>query len=470
MMFIPSSYKNKKFALLGLGITGESLLKHLNKFGIEPICWDDDEAKRKKFEGKGVKLFNLTDPIIWKELDILLISPGIPFLYPKPHPVVKLARENFAEVDTDIGLFFKFLQDKSDFEKIMKPTVICITGSNGKSTTTALINHILCGISRDVEMGGNIGRPVMDLTFEKSQSVKVIELSSYQIEIAKKLEPDIAIFLNLANDHLERHGGLGGYFLSKSKLFYQGNPKYSIVGVDQNEGKFLANSLESSCNPSISVIQISTNGPILGSNWSVFISKNFIIESRFGKEIFKSNISEAMQIPGEHNRQNACAAYAACRALGYNPEEAFEQICSFKGLPHRTEIVRKLDGVVFVNDSKATNVESSVNSLKAFDNIRWIAGGLKKEGDVLNFNKFYSKIKKVYLIGSSAIEFSSSLKDLTQEISGELQIAVSSAYKEADPGDTVLLSPGCASFDQFKNFEERGDKFCNFVNELKIKT
>ena len=459
-------YTDKKVALLGLGITGQSLISHLKKFGIDPICWDDEETQREKFKAKGIEIFDPNNPKIWKELDILVISPGIPFLYPEPHSVIKLARENAVQIATDIDLFFDCLEAKSNFEGTARPKVICVTGSNGKSTTTALIHHMLTGMSKDNEMGGNIGRPVMDLNMENPQCIKVIELSSYQLEIATKLQLDIGIFLNLSRDHLTRHGGLGGYFSSKSKLFHQGKPQYSIIGVDQNEGKSLANSLEVNNSFKTSVIQISSMGPVVGSNWAVFISKNFMIEVKSGKEIFRADLAKVLKIPGEHNQQNACAAYAACRALGLNPGQSFRKIGGFEGLPHRTALVRSLDKIIFVNDSKATNLESAKKSLRTFKNIRWIAGGLKKEGDIIDFSTYRSRIKKVYLIGSSSKEFSSSLKGIECEICGELAIAVSNAYRDSNPGDTVLLAPGCASFDQFKNFEERGEEFCKIVNEL----
>ena len=469
-MFIHPSYKNKKVAVLGLGLTGVSLINHLQNFGIDSICWDDDETKRKQFVAGHSKLCNLNDPKIWQDLDLLIISPGIPFLYPQPHPVVKLARENSVQVTTDIELFFDFLHSKSTMQGTSRPTVICVTGSNGKSTTTALIHHMLTGMSKDSEMGGNIGTSVMDLKTDNPQSIKVIELSSYQIEISGRLEPDIAIFLNISNDHLERHGGFGGYFLAKSKLFFQGKPKFSIVGIDQKEGKCLANSLEENTNFNTTVIQISVSGPVLGSSWSVFASNQSIVEVKFGREIFRSDISKVLQIPGHHNMQNVCAAYAACRALGSKPKQSIEKIFGFKGLPHRTELVRELDGVTFINDSKATNVDSAKKSLVTFNNIRWIAGGIKKEGNSTNFDSVLPKIKKAYLIGASSSELVSSLGDLEYEICGELEVAVTSAHNDAEIGDTVLLAPACASFDQFKNFEERGEKFCKLVNQLPTKT
>ena len=325
---------------------------------------------------------------------------------------------------------------------------------------------MLSGMSKKVEMGGNIGRPVMDLNLEDADSIKVIELSSYQIEIAGKLEADIAIFLNFSNDHLTRHGGLGGYFFSKARLFLEGNSKFNIIGIDQKEGRYLANFLEARYDSSRVVIQISTSGPISGSKWSVFILNNFLIEVKAGKEVFRSDLRQVLQIPGQHNKQNACASYAACRALGVSSKNSFKKISGFRGLPHRTELVRKINEIVFVNDSKATNMDSVKKSLSTFSNIRWIAGGLKKDGDNINFKSFFPKIKKAYLIGSSAADFSFSLKGLDHEICNRLDQAVRSAYEEAKAGDTILLAPGCASFDQFESFEDRGDKFRKLVDGL----
>ena len=465
-MSIPSLYKNRKVALLGLGLTGHSLIRYLKTCNISPICWDDDVCKRTKFKTKGVELVDLYKSEPWKDIDLLIISPGIHFLYPEPHPVVNMARENSVQITTDIDLFFENLNINSNLKGNSKPKIICITGSNGKSTTTALIHHMLSGMSKKVEMGGNIGRPVMDLNLEDADSIKVIELSSYQIEIAGKLEADIAIFLNFSNDHLTRHGGLGGYFFSKARLFLEGNSKFNIIGIDQKEGRYLANFLEARYDSSRVVIQISTSGPISGSKWSVFILNNFLIEVKAGKELFRSDLTQVLQIPGQHNKQNVCASYAACRALGVSSKNSFKKISGFKGLPHRTELVRKINEIVFVNDSKATNMDSVKKSLSTFSNIRWIAGGLKKDGDNINFKSFFPKIKKAYLIGTSAADFSFSLKGLDHEICNRLDQAVRSAYEEAKAGDTILLAPGCASFDQFESFEERGDKFRKLVNGL----
>ena len=300
----------------------------------------------------------------------------------------------------------------------------------------------------------------------KLASVKVVELSSYQIETSSKLNLHAAVFLNLSNDHLKRHGGVGGYFASKSKLFYSGKPKFSIIGVDEKEGQFLAHHLGTNSDFETSVIQISNNGPINSSKWSVFISGDFLIEVWRGQEIFKCPIKQKLQIAGRHNLQNICAAYATCRTLGIRGEDIFKNISTFMGLPHRMELVRCIKGVSFVNDSKATNFVSASNALKSFENIRWIAGGQKKDGDILDFSQYYNRINKAYLFGSSAQFLSNLLGSIPFSIFNNLEGAVNCASNEAESGDTVLLAPGCASFDQFENFEERGQAFCIIVDKI----
>ena len=460
-MKIDENIKKNSIAILGLGLTGLSVIEYLKYHGYNLICWDDDRSKREKFINTNIKLHDLSDPKIWSKIDLLLISPGIPFLYPKAHPAVMNAIDNSVRIENDIGLFFQEVKNRKKNTKS-----ICITGSNGKSTTASLIHHVLLGLSKNSEIGGNIGKPVLKFSMSNDEALRVIELSSYQIEIANFLMPYIAIFLNFSTDHLDRHGGIGGYFNSKASLFYKGMPKYSIIGVDQPEGKFLANSLENNSYFDTNVIQISSNKVLSKSKWSVSLIDNFIIEMRNGLEVFRSDIKKVINLPGDHNLINACVAFITCKLLKNNPPEILEKMKSFKGLPHRSSFVKKVKEVTFINDSKATNMFSALKSIDTYDDIRWIAGGQKKEGDKFDLSPYLKKIKKIYLIGSSAIELSKFLHDIEFSICSNLNSAVQKAYKDSEPGDTVLFAPGCASFDQFKNFEKRGEKFCDFVNQL----
>ncbi len=453
--------KKRTVAVLGLGITGKSIIDYFKNSEIELICWDDDLNKRRQLINQKIKLHNLSDPEIWADIDTLLISPGIPYLYPKAHPAVINALENSVRIDNDIGLFFENMSNKNK-----KPDIICVTGSNGKSTTTSLINHILASISNNSEIGGNIGRPVLELRNDKSKKFNVLELSSYQIEIANFLSPDIAIFLNLSNDHLERHGGIGGYFNAKARLFYSGLPKFSIINIDQPEGRNLANNLEKNRNINTKVIHISSNKTNIKSKWSISLEDDFIVERKDGLETFRHNIRKYVNLPGEHNLMNSCIAFITCKLLQIDSIQILKNIKNFKGLPHRSELVRKINEVTFINDSKATNMDSALKSITTYNRIRWIVGGQKKDGDSMNIESQKKKIKKIYLIGSSAFELSKLFDGMAYSMCYDLDKAVKSAFKDSEPGDTVLFAPGCASFDQFENFEKRGEKFCELVNFL----
>jgi UDP-N-acetylmuramoylalanine--D-glutamate ligase len=350
--------------------------------------------------------------------------------------------------------------------KNKKPLTICVTGSNGKSTTTSLINHILNSISNNSELGGNIGRPVLELNNNKSIKFNVLELSSYQIEIANFLSPDIAIFLNLSSDHLERHGGIGGYFNAKARLFYYGLPKFSIINIDQPEGRYLANILEKNSNMNTQVICLSSNKTNTNSKWSISLEDDFIVERKDGLETFRYNIHQYVNLPGEHNLINSCIAFITCKLLQIDSSQILKYIKNFKGLPHRAELVKKINEITFINDSKATNMDSALKSIMTYNKIRWIAGGQKKDGDKVNIVSQKKKIKKIYLIGSSAFELSKLFDGMNCSIFSDLDVALKRAFKDAEPGDTILFAPGCASFDQFENFEKRGEKFCELVHLL----
>ncbi len=286
----------------------------------------------------------------------------------------------------------------------------------------------------------------------------VLELSSYQTELARALTPDIAVFTNLAPDHLDRHGGLGGYFAAKRRLFTQGGPDRAVIGVDEVEGRFLADRLSEGPGDD-RVIRIVSGRKPEGAGWHVVARKGFLTEWRKGRQVASIDLREMPGLPGAHNHQNACAAYAAVRALGQSPRRIEEALRGFKGLPHRSQLVGEAGGVAFVNDSKATNVDSAAKALQAFPRIRWIAGGLGKEGGIAGLAPHLGNVAKAYLIGHSAREFALQLKDVPHELCEDMATAVARAAAEAEPGDTVLLAPAAASFDQYADFEARGDHF-----------
>ncbi|HEY0275664.1 MAG TPA: UDP-N-acetylmuramoyl-L-alanine--D-glutamate ligase, partial [Paenirhodobacter sp.] len=290
-------------------------------------------------------------------------------------------------------------------------------------------------------------------------------LSSYQTDLARSLTPDIAVFTNLSPDHLDRHGGMGGYFAAKRRLFVEGGPDRAVIGIDEKEGVHLANQLATGRGDD-RVIRISSTKKLGDYGWSVFARKGFLAEWRKGRQVASIDLRDVHGLPGAHNHQNACAAYAACRTLGIAPKVIEDAFHSFTGLPHRSQTVCIKRGVRYVNDSKATNVDSAEKALDAFRNIRWIAGGLGKEGGVTSLRTHLDHVKKAYFIGHSGRDFALELDGLPHEICETMDRAVALAAAEAQAGDTVLLAPAAASFDQYPNFEKRGDHFTALANAL----
>jgi UDP-N-acetylmuramoylalanine--D-glutamate ligase len=306
---------------------------------------------------------------------------------------------------------------------------------------------------------------VLDLDPPGDGAVIVLELSSYQTELARALTPDVAVFTNLSPDHLDRHGGPGGYFAAKARLFTIGGPDRAVIGVDETEGRFLAAALAEAPGDE-RVIRISSGQKLDGPGWSVFARKGFLAEWRKGRQVAAVDLRAVAGLPGAHNHQNACAAWAATRALGVAPKAIEAAFASFAGLPHRSQLVAEIGGVRFVNDSKATNVDAAAKALAAFPAIRWIAGGLGKEGGIAALAPHLGSVVKAYLIGHSARDFALQLGATTHEICGTMAEAVARAAAEARPGETVLLAPAAASFDQYPNFEKRGEDFAAQVRAL----
>lgn len=465
-MILARGYHVARVGVLGLGRTGITVARSLRAGGAEAVCWDDGAAGREKAAAEGFAVADLTRDREWEGLTALVTSPGIPHLYPAPHPVIAKAWEKGVPVDNDIGLFFRSVATPGWEGMDRVPRIVAVTGSNGKSTTTALIAHILGAAGRGVQMGGNIGRGVMDLDPPGDGDVVVLELSSYQIDLARSLGPDVAVFLNLAADHLDRHGGRGGYFAAKRRLFEQGGPERCVIGVDEPEGRFLANLMHEAPGVGAPVIRISSGQKLGGPGWSVFARKGFLAEWRDGRQVASTDLRQLPGLKGSHNHQNAAAAFAACRALGLGPRQIEPALASFRGLPHRLEHLAEVGGVAFVNDSKATNAEAAGHALRAFERIRWIAGGQGKEGGIAPLAAEFGRVAKAYLIGSSAKEFAAQLGDVSHEVFPDLAAATRAAAGEAEPGDTVLLAPAAASFDQFASFEARGETFRALVAEL----
>ncbi|MBN7783978.1 UDP-N-acetylmuramoyl-L-alanine--D-glutamate ligase [Ponticoccus gilvus] len=443
-------------AVLGLGRSGLSAARALRAGGASVLVWDDNPAAREAAEAEGFEARGLTRPGAFDEVACLVTSPGIPHLYPAPNPVIAAALEAGVPVDNDIGLFFRSLgAGWEGFDR--PPRVVAITGSNGKSTTSALIHHILTASGRESQLAGNIGRGVLDIDPPGDGGVVVLELSSYQTELARALTPDVAVFTNLSPDHLDRHGGPGGYFAAKRRLFAEGGPDRAVIGVDEVEGRFLAGQL-SEGQADDRVIRVAT-AKLSGPGWMVFARKGFLSEWRKGRQVGSIDLRAVAGLPGTHNHQNACAAYAACRALALGPREIETALHSFAGLPHRSQRIAEVGGVSFVNDSKATNVDAALKALLAFPKVRWVCGGLMKEGGLDALAPGLAHVAKAYVIGREAEGFALGLPGIEAEVCRTMEVAVARAAAEAQPGEVVLLAPAAASFDQYDNFEKRGEDF-----------
>jgi UDP-N-acetylmuramoylalanine--D-glutamate ligase len=464
-MIAVQGYSGRRVGVLGLGRSGLATARALRAGGAEAVVWDDSDEARGKAAAEGFTPVDLTRDAAWDGLAALVVSPGIPHLYPAPHPVIAKALALGVPVDNDIGLFFRSLAT-ADWDRMdSPPRVVAVTGSNGKSTTTALIHHLLRAAGRDSQMAGNIGRGVLDIEPPGEGGAVVLELSSYQTELARALTPDVAVFTNLSPDHLDRHGGQGGYFAAKARLFTLGGPDRAVIGVDEIEGRYLADALGEGAQDD-RVIRISSGQKLEQFGWSVFARKGYLAEWRKGRQVASIDLRPIRGLPGAHNHQNACAAYAAVRSLGLSPREIEAGLASFEGLPHRSQLVAEIGGVRYVNDSKATNVDSAAKALQAFPRIRWIAGGLGKEGGIAALAPFLGPVVKAYLIGHSARDFALQIGAVPHEICETMERAVARAAAEAEPGETVLLAPAAASFDQYPNFEKRGEDFTARVRAL----
>ena len=453
----------QRCAVLGLGRTGQSAVESLKAGGADVIGWDEAADAREQALAAGIKLRDLSAANAWDDIECLIVSPGIPHLYPKPNKLVSAAQTAGIPIDNDIGMFFRLIGRNGDSDGARNgPTVIAVTGSNGKSTTSALIDHALRHAGRNSQLAGNIGRGVLDLDPPREGDFVVLEISSYQSDMASVLAPEIAVFLNLTPDHLERHGGKGGYFAAKRRLLAAESMKSAIIGVDEDEGRFLA-SQACARTGTAKVVRVSGERILHGRSARVYSVEGTVCYVSGDCE-YRIDASEIRSLAGTHNQQNACAALAACLECGLDVSDVEAGFASFSGLPHRSQIVGEFGGVLCVNDSKATNAESAEMALKAYKRIRWIAGGLGKENGILPLVDSLDNVVKAYLIGHSAKEFALQVGGLPNVICKTLPEAVANAASDARPGDTILLAPAAASFDQYPDFEARGRHFIDEIH------
>lgn len=456
-MIPASTFKDRKVALFGLGGSGLATAKALILGGAEVLAWDDNPDSVEKARAEGVPVGDLSHAD-WSAFSSLILSPGVPLTHPKPHWTVDLAKAAGVEIIGDVEMFCRERAARAP-----NAPLIAITGTNGKSTTTALIAHILASAGRDVQMGGNIGRAIMTLEAPVDGRHYVVECSSYQIDLAPSLAPTAGILLNLTPDHLDRHGTMQHYAEIKERLVAGSDT--AIVGVDDSFTSQIADRLERAGKD---VVRISKR---LAVTEGLYAEGASLIQVRGGTKKQIISLDGVGSLRGQHNAQNALAAVAACLKVGLKVEEIQAGIESFPGLAHRMEQVGRKGKVLFVNDSKATNADAAAPALSSFPRIYWIAGGLPKEGGITSLHPYFSRIAKAYLIGEAAPAFAATLGTaVPYEISGTLVTAVERAAADAarDEGDeaVVLLSPACASFDQFRNFEVRGDAFRQAVLAL----
>jgi UDP-N-acetylmuramoylalanine--D-glutamate ligase len=456
---IPLSFlADRTVAVLGLGLTGMAAVRALAASGATVWPWDDNPATRDAAVAAGV------EPVDLNRRDLggaaaMVTSPGIPLTHPEPHPLVLRARAAGCPVIGDGELLYRAQPDA---------TYVGITGTNGKSTTTALIGHILRTAGRACEVGGNLGTPMLALRPLDKDGAYVLELSSYQLELNPSMVLEVAVLLNISPDHLDRHGGMDGYVAAKRLIFRgQGPDRTAVIGVDDDYTRDIHAGFESGHGPR--TIAVSGRSPVAGGVYAE--GRTLYDRMTGGDPLAVFDLDDARALPGEHNAQNAAAAYATARSVGVDRRTACDALRTFPGLAHRQEVIRVVRGVAYVNDSKATNPDAAARALACYRDIYWIAGGRPKAGGLEALEPFLDRVRHAFLIGEAMDPFARAL-DGKVALSRHcvLDAAVNAAREMAErdgrPGAVVLLSPACASFDQFRNFEARGDAFRSLVGGL----
>jgi UDP-N-acetylmuramoylalanine--D-glutamate ligase len=442
--------KGSSFVVLGLARSGLATVRALKAAGIDCAAWDDNAASREAAAKVGVPVVE-PPAIDWSRATALIISPGIPSRLPKPHPVAAAARAAGKKIICDVELLAR-AQLTAGF--------VGITGTNGKSTTTALIGHILGQAGMRCEVGGNIGRGALDLAPLGEGGVYVLELSSYQLELLETFRANVAIWLNITPDHIDRHGDMAGYVTAKENIFArQQAGDCAVIGIDDQPSRTVYDKL--AARPGIAAVPVALERPIAGG---VSFRGGMLIDA----DGYMVDFSDAPTLPGDHNAQNAACAWAACRWLEVPREKIVVGLKSYPGLPHRQERVASVGNVIYVNDSKATNADATARALSSYRDIYWILGGQAKEGGVAPLAPWFDRIRHAFLIGEATELFAGQLEGrLAYSRCGDLESALDAAHQRAQreardiaggPA-VVLLSPACASWDQWKSYEHRGDAF-----------
>jgi UDP-N-acetylmuramoylalanine--D-glutamate ligase len=455
-----TSFAGKTVAVFGLGGSGLASCHALKAGGAEVVASDDGIERLAEAATAGFLTANLRK-VNWSNFAALVLTPGAPLTHPAPHWSVLMARQAGVEVIGDIELFCRERQRHAP-----DAPFVAITGTNGKSTTTALIAHLMRFAGYDTQMGGNIGYPILSLEPPRKGRVHVIEMSSYQIDLTPSLDPTVGILINVSEDHIDRHGTLEHYAAVKERLVAgvqsQGT---AIVGVDDIWCRASADRIEQAGKR---VVRVSVKNSLPDG---IFVDHETVWRASGGARSEVAKIGGIGSLRGLHNAQNAACASACALALGVSTDVLQKGLRSFPGLAHRMEQVGRRGHVLFVNDSKGTNADATAHALSSFGDIFWIAGGKPKAGGITSLAEYFPRIRKAYLIGEAAPEFAATLgKGVPHEISQTLDVAVASAARDAEASGlkeaVVLLSPACASFDQYRNFEIRGAKFRDLVQAL----
>jgi UDP-N-acetylmuramoylalanine--D-glutamate ligase len=454
-----TSFAGKTVAVFGLGGSGLASCHALKAGGAEVIAGDDGADRLAEAAKAGFVTADLRNES-WSRFAALVLTPGAPLTHPAPHWTVFLAREAGVEVIGDVELFCRERQRHAP-----DAPFVAITGTNGKSTTTALIAHLTRVAGYDTQMGGNIGTAILSLEPPRKGRVHVIEMSSYQIDLTASLDPTVGILLNISEDHIDRHGTLAHYAEVKERLVAgvqtQGT---AIIGVDDGWSRAAADRIEQGGKR---VVRVSVRNPLPDG---IYVDHETIWHASGGARSEVARIGGIGSLRGLHNAQNAACAAACAIALGISGEVLQKALRSFPGLAHRMEQVGRRGNVLFVNDSKGTNADAAARALSSFSDIFWIAGGKPKLGGITGLAEYFPRIRKAYLIGEAAQEFAATLGSVPHEISQTLEVAVEHASRDAEASGladpVVLLSPACASFDQYRNFEIRGTRFRDLVTAL----
>ena len=445
-------FEGRRIAVFGLGRSGLTAARALKAGGALPVLWDDSVSSRMQAEAEGFVVEDLT-VADWSGFAALVLSPGAPLTHPKPHWTVDKAHEAGIEIIGDIELFARAMAALPEGQR---PRVVAITGTNGTSTTTALIGWVLKQAGLTVHVGGNIGIGVLALPGPTLEAVYVIEVSSYQLDLTTTFAPDVAILTNISPDHLDRHGGMEGYVAAKARIFAHAGA--CIVGVDDAWGNGIAEELSRSDVDLVTVTTDPAKAPLSRMGAQSIVYDAGQVRMAYGS----IDLAEARSLPGRHNAENAACAYATARVLGVDPTETVEGLLSFPGLAHRMETVGTIGRVRFVNDSKATNADAARQALASYDRSFWIAGGRAKQGGIDDLEELFPRVVEAFLIGEAAGPFAARLGDTPHRISSDMATAVQQAYAAAAAtgrDEVVLLSPAAASFDQYPDFEVRGEAF-----------